>query len=356
MANPEVAYEHSGSASPTTLAGDISDTAGSFSVVSGTGFPTGTGGSFFITIGRGTTEEERILCSDRVGNVLTVETGGRGVDGTVARNHSINATVEHTWTAIEATQLSTHVSSVQNVHGVSSAIVSVDDAQTLTNKTLTGPVLSAPIIADFTGSQHTHANAAQGANIPKSSVNGLVADLNSRELAANKGVANGYASLGAGVKVPIAQLPTGTDGSSVAIGNHPHAANIDLVRAALISTAVLVSNGSAGPKTVHSTALDVVAGEEYLVIGTVGGYQSLVDGEFVRIKYDLDVNTGGTLTAVGIKRSTSSGAIAQGANILGKLVASSTANINIRIRVTWLQGAGTASTEDAQILYFKTKG
>lgn len=39
------------------------------------------------------------------------------------------------------------------------------------------------------------------------------------ELAANKGVANGYASLDATTKVPIAQVPTGTTGSTVALGN-----------------------------------------------------------------------------------------------------------------------------------------
>lgn len=44
------------------------------------------------------------------------------------------------------------------------------------------------------------------------------------ELAANKGAANGYASLSSG-KVPYAQLPTGTTaGTTVADGGHNHSA------------------------------------------------------------------------------------------------------------------------------------
>lgn len=38
-----------------------------------------------------------------------------------------------------------------------------------------------------------------------------------------KGAANGYASLDSGILVPIAQIPTGTTGSTVALGNHSHA-------------------------------------------------------------------------------------------------------------------------------------
>lgn len=39
------------------------------------------------------------------------------------------------------------------------------------------------------------------------------------ELSANKGVANGYASLDGSTKVPFSQLPTGTTSSTVAVGN-----------------------------------------------------------------------------------------------------------------------------------------
>jgi hypothetical protein len=44
------------------------------------------------------------------------------------------------------------------------------------------------------------------------------------QLAAQKGAASGYASLDDSVKVPFAQLPTGTVASTVATGDHSHAA------------------------------------------------------------------------------------------------------------------------------------
>lgn len=46
-----------------------------------------------------------------------------------------------------------------------------------------------------------------------------LASQNGVELLANKGVANGYAALDGTVKVPIAQIPTGTTASTVALGN-----------------------------------------------------------------------------------------------------------------------------------------
>ena len=42
------------------------------------------------------------------------------------------------------------------------------------------------------------------------------------EQTANKGAASGYASLDGTTKVPIAQIPTGTSGTTVALGNHTH--------------------------------------------------------------------------------------------------------------------------------------
>lgn len=44
------------------------------------------------------------------------------------------------------------------------------------------------------------------------------------QLESEKGIANGYASLDGAIKVPIAQVPTGTTSSTVSIGNHAHTA------------------------------------------------------------------------------------------------------------------------------------
>ena len=63
------------------------------------------------------------------------------------------------------------------------------------------------------------ANDPAWAGIVEGDVSGLTADLAAKEATANKGVASGYASLDAGTKIPIAQIPTGSTSTTVAIGN-----------------------------------------------------------------------------------------------------------------------------------------
>lgn len=54
------------------------------------------------------------------------------------------------------------------------------------------------------------------------------ARLTGAEQTANKGAAGGYASLDGSTKVPIAQVPTGTTGTTVALGNHTHTLTFSL--------------------------------------------------------------------------------------------------------------------------------
>lgn len=90
------------------------------------------------------------------------------------------------------------------------------------------------IIADITGLQsaldgkallsHTHSKddisdtgqwlAAEIPDLPESKITNLVTDLAAKELTANKGIASGYAGLGANILVPVAQLGTGAADST----------------------------------------------------------------------------------------------------------------------------------------------
>lgn len=117
-----------------------------------TNWPDGTVGPFYIVIDRSTASEEKILCSSRSGNILTVYnsggTNGRGQDDTSIFSHALNAEVEHVFTATDADEANLHVNSLSSVHGVSGSVVGTTDTQTLTNKTLTNPTING---ATFSG-------------------------------------------------------------------------------------------------------------------------------------------------------------------------------------------------------------
>jgi len=79
-----------------------------------TNWPTGTGSKpFFVVIDRGKATEEKILCSSRSSNTLTVynvgATNGRAADDTSITAHSINAVIEHVFTAVDADEANAHV-------------------------------------------------------------------------------------------------------------------------------------------------------------------------------------------------------------------------------------------------------
>ncbi len=85
-----------GNAAPTTLAGDITSSSTSISLVDATGWPTGTNGKFLISLGRGTAGEEKALVTSRSGNTLTLASASdRGTDDTSAASHLTGVTVEH---------------------------------------------------------------------------------------------------------------------------------------------------------------------------------------------------------------------------------------------------------------------
>ena len=63
----------------------------------------------------------------------------------------------------------------------------------------------------------------QVSSLSQSKITDLTTDLAAKEATANKGAASGYAPLNSSSQVPIANVPTGTTSSTVALGNHTHA-------------------------------------------------------------------------------------------------------------------------------------
>ena len=108
-----------------------------------TNWPTGVGSKpFYVVIDRGKANEEKVLCASRTGNSITVYndgiTNGRAADGTAISTHSVNATIEHVFTATDADEANAHVNASTGVHGITGHVVGDSDVQTLTGKTIDG--------------------------------------------------------------------------------------------------------------------------------------------------------------------------------------------------------------------------
>ena len=85
--------EFAGAVLSTLLPSPIANTDTSFSVTSGSSFPTGANNPFAIIVSRGEAAEEKMLISSRSGDTFTISV--RGYDGTTAQNHLAGGIVDH---------------------------------------------------------------------------------------------------------------------------------------------------------------------------------------------------------------------------------------------------------------------
>ena len=138
MAN---AYFYSNIASPTTLSGNINNSVTSCTVASTTGWPGTT--PYIIALDFATANEELVKVTANAAGTLTIV---RAFGGTSAVSHSTGAAVRHVYNAQDATDFRTHEAATSAAHGIAGSFVGTTDAQTLTNKTLTAPAISAPTI------------------------------------------------------------------------------------------------------------------------------------------------------------------------------------------------------------------
>lgn len=119
------ARNYSGNAAATTLTADLAAGATSFSITSGTNYPSA---NFVLTIDRGTSKEEKVLVGSRTGESCSSVT--RGFDSTTDQSHTAGATVEHTSSAADFSEANTLV----NLANAKGDIISATAADTWARK------------------------------------------------------------------------------------------------------------------------------------------------------------------------------------------------------------------------------
>jgi hypothetical protein len=86
MANENIRKSYAGAAAATVIVGTITVGSVTITALDASTYPNGSAGPFVIRLDTGQSNEEKVLISTRVGNLLNVLE--RGYDGTVAVSHS----------------------------------------------------------------------------------------------------------------------------------------------------------------------------------------------------------------------------------------------------------------------------
>jgi hypothetical protein len=91
-----------GGGATTTLSTAMGSADTSFVLAAATNWPGAAANNFVVVIDRGTSSEEKILCTSNSGTTVTVASSGRGYDDTSATTHNASATVSLCLSAIDA--------------------------------------------------------------------------------------------------------------------------------------------------------------------------------------------------------------------------------------------------------------
>lgn len=130
---------YSSVAQVSALVGSITNVATTMTLTTVSGWPTST--PFTAVIDPDTPTAEIVNVSATAGTTYTIQ---RGIDGTSATSHNASAVVRHMASARDFADSRSHENATADVHGIgpSASLVGTTTTQTLTNKTLTSPVIN----------------------------------------------------------------------------------------------------------------------------------------------------------------------------------------------------------------------
>jgi len=145
--------KYSSKAQQTTLASSINATVTSMTVVNGPavmGGKTLTGTqTYTVVIDPDTALEEIVnVTLYSSGNTLTIARGIDSASPGTGSSHSAGAVVRHMAIGRDYQEANDHIEASAAVHGLAGSVVGTTDTQTLTNKTLTSPVITSLTLGD----------------------------------------------------------------------------------------------------------------------------------------------------------------------------------------------------------------
>ena len=193
---------YSNTAVATTLAAPISGSDTSMVVTTASGLP----GSFPYTmiVDYGASTQEVVEVSAAAGTTLTIS---RGVDNTSAQAHGLAAVVVHGITKRDVSEPNSHIAATTNEHGLSggAAVVGTTQAQTLTNKTMSGAsnTFTALPAANVTGNLSGVSSVTSSGAISGTTITG-------------SGAVSGTTITGSSTVTGTALIPTGLTGATTA--------------------------------------------------------------------------------------------------------------------------------------------
>lgn len=266
-----------GAAVATTLTGNINSSATTFAIAATTNWPTT--GDFFVVIAPGTAAEEKVRCASRSGSTVTVQTSGRGADGTSAASHSSGDAVYLVGTAVDFDEANNTVHQTIGSITAKGDLLAGSAANTLTklaagtnglalvtdSTQTTGLKYAAPAPAAHETTHLQNGSDPLATGTPTTSA---VGD------AAAQGTANGYALSdhthgreAFSGSTPAATTATGTVGSAATLSHSDHAHAIG--SGSVDGSTIQVSSGVLSVKTITTAQLATGLPQGYITGATV---------------------------------------------------------------------------------------